>query len=124
MLLALLFAAQADTHVPVYAKDPQFTKAPFEGLERLYVDPATTVAQVKPLAAAPAGERSPDPAGTGAVVYTNPMGQWAELSVNGVKVGTIGAFATCHLAGFGAGWYQVDAWVSTGLTRHWAVEVK
>lgn len=125
MVLALLLSlAAADTHVPMYVKDPQYTKAPFEGLERLYVDPAATVAQVKPLASRPAGERVADKPGTGTLVYTNPMNQWAELTINGTKVGTIGPYATCNLAGFGAGWYQVDAWVSTGLTRHFAVEVK
>ncbi len=119
-----LSLAHADTHVPMFVKDPQYTKAPFEGMERLYVDPATTVAQVKPLAARPTGERVLDQPGTGKLVFTNPLNQWAELTVNGVKLGTIGPFATCNLEGFGAGWYQVDAWVTTGLTRHFAVEVK
>lgn len=125
MLLALLLSfAAADTHIPVYVKDPQYTKAPFEGLERLYVDPAATAAQVKPQASRPSGERVADAPGTGTIVFTNPLSQWAELTVNGTKIGTIGPYATCHLEGFGAGWYQVDAWVSTGLTRHFAVEVK
>lgn len=125
MLLTLLVGlATADSHVPTYVTDPSYTAAPFAGLERLFVDPATTAAQVAPKASRPPGESVKDPAGTGAVVFTNPLNQWGELSLNGTKVGTIGPFATCKLQGFATGWYAVDVAVSTGLTRHFAVEVK
>ncbi len=124
MLFALLLAAaNADSHIATFVADPQYTKAPFAGLERLYVDPAITVGQVKPLAAKPAAESIKDVPATHSLVFTNPMNQWGELVVNGTKVGTIGPFATCHLEGFGGGWYQVDVEVSTGLARHFSVQV-
>lgn len=124
MLFALLLsAAQAAPHVPTFAADPAYTKAPFAGLERLYVDPAITVGQVKPLAAKPAAEAVMDAPAARSLVFTNPLNQWGELTVNGTKVGTIGPFATCHLEGFGGGWYQVDVEVTTGLARHFSVQV-
>jgi hypothetical protein len=125
MLLSLFLSfAAADSHVPTFVRDPAVTPAPFAGMERLYVDPATAAGQAKPVGERPGGESATDPPAAGSLVFTNPMNQWAELSVNGTKVGTLGAFATCHLDGFAAGWYAVDVGVSTGLTRHFAVEVK
>ena len=129
-MLTLLFAAStawADNNVTTFITDPQYTVAPFAGLERLYVDPAQSAGQVKPLANKPAVESVPDNAAAGAaksqLVFTNPMSQWGEVTVGGLKIGTIGPFATMRLDGLGAGWYQVDVWVATGLTRHFAVEV-
>lgn len=125
MLLSLLVSfALADSHVHTFVTDPAYTKAPFAGLERLYVDPATTVAQVKPLAAKPAGERVQDAPGTRTVVFTNPMSAFGEVALNGTSVGTVGPFATLRLEGFAAGWYQLDVTVTSGFSRHFAVEVK
>lgn len=125
MLLPLLASfALADSHVATFVTDPAYTKAPFAGLERLYVDPATTVAQVKPLTAKPSAERVPDAPGTHTVVFTNPMSAFGEVTVNGTKVGTVGPFATVHLEGFAAGWYQLDVTMTSGFARHFAVEVK
>jgi hypothetical protein len=125
MLVSLLVTlAAADSHVPTFKKDPAYTPAPFAGLERLYVDPATTVSQVAPQATRPAGESVKDVPEAGSLAFTNPLNQWGELTVNGTPVGTIGPFVTCHLAGFRPGWYAVGVGVTTGFTRHFAVEVK
>ncbi len=126
LLLVSLFLgpASAESHVPTFVTNPAYSKAPFAGLERVYVDPVTTAAQVRPKAERPAGEAVKDAAVAGAVRFTNPLMQWGELSVNGTKIGTIGPFATCTLEGFAAGWYAVDVGVTTGLVRHFAVEVK
>lgn len=125
MLLPLLIGlASADLHVPTFVNDPSYTPAPFAGMERLYVDPATTASQLAPKAERPAGQMVKDPAGVRTIVITNPLMQWAEMSVNGTKVGTMGPFATAKLEGFAPGWYSVDLWVTTGLTRKFAVEVK
>ena len=125
MLLPILVSvALADKNVATFVTDPEYTKAPFAGLERLYVDPATTTAQLKPQAEKPRAESVVDTPGAGSLEFTNPMAQWGELSVNGTKVGTIGPFATAHLAGFAAGWYAVDVNVPTGYARHFAVQVK
>lgn len=124
MLLLLASIALADNVVPTFVVDPAYTDAPFAGMEQLFVDPAVVSPQLKPAAAAPAGEKLITPAGKGSLDFTNPMSQWAELSVNGLKIGIIGPYASCRLQGLGAGWYSVDATVSTGFTRHFAVEVK
>jgi hypothetical protein len=129
MLLLLASLALADKNVHTFVNDPQYTPPPFAGLERLYIDPATTAAQVKPAADRPAGERVVDAPGTGSMVFTNPMSQWGEVTLRGatepgLKIGTIGPFATMKLDGFQAGFYTVDVWVTTGLTRHFVVEVK
>lgn len=124
MLLAFLLGlAHADPHVATFVTDPAYTKAPFAGLERLYVDPAITVGQVQPLAAKPAGEAIKDAPASRSLVFTNPLNQWGEMAVNGTKVGTIGPFATCRLEGFAGGWYLVDVEMSTGFTRHFSVQV-
>ncbi|MBM4366669.1 MAG: hypothetical protein FJ102_10680 [Deltaproteobacteria bacterium] len=123
MLVLLLSLALADNHTTTFAIDPQYTDPPFAGLERLYVDPAQSAAQIKPVASRPAVEGVKDVPGKGQLVYTNPMSQWGEVTVNGLKIGTIGPFATMTLDGIAPGWYQVDVWVATGLTRRFAVEV-
>ena len=123
-MIALFAAiALANPQVKTFEADRQYTAAPFAGLERLYVDPATTVGLVAALPAAPAGEHVLDAPGHGQLVFTNPMSNWGEVTVGGVKIGTIGPYATMTLDGFAPGFYAVDVGVSTGLTRHFAVEV-
>jgi len=125
MLLPLVVSfAFADKNVHTFVNDPEYTKAPFAGLERLYVDPATTVAQVKPMASRPAAEKVKDAPGTHQVVFTNPMSAFGEVALNGTTVGTLGPFATIHLEGFAAGWYQLDVTMTSGFSRHFAIEVK
>lgn len=125
MLLPLLVSfALADKNTAIFVNDPQYTQAPFAGLERLYVDPATTVGQVKPLATAPKAEHTKDAPGAHTVVFTNPMSAFGEVALNGTKIGTVGPFATVHLDGFAPGWYQLDVTMTSGFSRHFAVEVK
>ena len=123
-MLALFAAlAFARPQVQTFQVDRQYTPAPFAGLERLYVDPATTTAMLHGSATPVAGEHVLDAPGHGQLVFTNPMSNWGEVTVGGVKIGTIGPYATMTLDGFGVGFYAVDVGVSTGLTRHFSVEV-
>lgn len=124
MLVLIASFALASNNVPTFVVNPGYTKPPFAGMEQLFVDPAATLAQLKPMAERPAGEKPADAPGTGKLVFTNPMSQWAELTVNGIKVGIIGPYATCTFDGLGTGWYTLDAKVSTGFARTFAIEVK
>lgn len=124
MLVLIASVALAANHVQTFVIDPSYTKPPFAGMEQLFVDPAATQAQLKPMAERPAGEKVVDAPGAGKLVFTNPMSQWAEVTVNGIKVGIIGPYATCTFDGMGAGWYALEAKVSTGFARTFAVEVK
>lgn len=124
-MLTLLFSlALADNNVTTFVTDPQYTPPPFAGLERLYVDPAQTLPLLKPEAQRPVGETVLDAPGQGQLVFTNPMSQWGEVTVSGQKLGTIGPFATMRLDGATPGHYLVSVWIPTGLTRHFAVEVR
>ena len=122
MLIASV--ALAANHVQTFVVDPAYTKPPFAGMEQLFVDPAATQAQLKPLAERPTAEKVADTPGVGKLIFTNPMSQWAEVTLNGIKVGIIGPYATCTFDGVGAGWYTLEAKVSTGFARTFAVEVK
>lgn len=124
MLVLIASLALASNHVPTFVIDPSFTKPPFAGMEQLYVDPTATQAQLKPVADRPTGEKAADAPGVGKLVFTNPMSQWAEITVNGVKIGILGPYGTCTFDGIGAGWYTLEAKVSTGFARTFAVEVK
>lgn len=128
MLALLPFVGLAfATHVTTYDVNNRWTKPPFSGLESLVVDPAVAIEQIKPV-------RAPLPAdveevenlavkGDKALAFTNPMSSWAEVSVNGLPIGTIGPYSTMRLEGLKIGTYTVQLQVPTGRARTFAVRV-
>jgi hypothetical protein len=122
MWLLLAAAAFAANNSTTFVVDPAYTKPPFGGMEQLFVEPATVQGQLKPFDAAQPGEKVKDAPAPGAIVFTNPMSQWGELTVNGVKIGIIGPYATCKLEGVTAGWYKLEVKVPTGFARTFAVQ--
>jgi hypothetical protein len=123
MFLTLIGVALA-THVPTFAIDPLYTKAPFAGFEALVVEPSVAIPQMKQVAApGPRLERVANgaEAGANAVVFTNPANNWAELSLGGVKVGNIGPYATVRMEGVPRGSYELSLAFTTGYVRSFLV---
>ena len=94
--MLLLVSSAFALHTKVFDPDPALTRAPLAGLEQLYVDPATT--RILPLPGRPAGPAevyaNAVPPGDPALVFTNPLTYWGELTVNGTTVGILGPYAT------------------------------
>jgi outer membrane protein OmpA-like peptidoglycan-associated protein len=122
-LIGLAFA----THVTTYDTNVKWTKPPFSGLESLSVDPAVVVSQIKPI-------RPPLPAdievvpnlatrGEEALVFTNPMSQWSELTLNGLQIGIIGPYATMRLEGLKSGLYEISLEPPTHRVRNFSVRI-
>jgi outer membrane protein OmpA-like peptidoglycan-associated protein len=120
MLFALASLALA-THVKTFDIDPNYTKAPFSGLESLVVDPAVAVGQLKPSTGPFPATAEVIPGRTrvkdNALVFTNPTQTWADMSVNGLLVGTIGPYATARFEGLAPGQYHVSLKLPTGFVR-------
>lgn len=123
MILLLASLSFAANHVHTYVIDPAYTPAPFAGLERLEVDPVATAVALKPLAEKPSADVIADKPGHGQLVFTNAMSNWAVVSINDQRIGTIGPYATMTLDGIAPGWYSVKTDVPTGFSRTFAVEV-
>lgn len=127
MLSLLLVCLAHATHITTYEPDVMRTKAPFGGMESLVVDPKPFLEQLEPLKAPPGPgvERYANgPGGSPSVlVFTNPMSNWAWLTINGTKVGTINPFGTITMEGVKPGWYQLDLAEPTGWVRWTAVYV-
>lgn len=129
MLALLPFIGLAlATHVTTYDVNVRWTKPPFSGLESLVVDPAVAIQQLQPV-------RPPLPAdveevenlavkGDRAIVFTNPMSSWADISLNGLLIGTIGPYSTTRLEGLKLGLYTIKLKVPTGRERTFAVRVQ
>lgn len=123
MFLTLISVALA-THVPTFALDPLYTKAPFAGFEALVVEPSVAIPQMKSVAAPSArSERVANgaEAGANAVVFTNPANNWADLTLGGVKVGSIGPYATVRMDGVPRGTYELNLVFTTGYVRSFVV---
>lgn len=123
MFLTLISVALA-THVPTFALDPLYTKAPFAGFEALVVEPSVAIPQMKAVAAPSArAERVANgaEAGANAVVFTNPANNWADLTLGGVKVGSIGPYATVRMDGVPRGTYELSLAFNTGYVRSFVV---
>jgi outer membrane protein OmpA-like peptidoglycan-associated protein len=127
MLLSLLISAAYATHVPTYEQDNLRTTGPLAGMESLVVEPAAFLKEVKPLANPPGAgvEKLKNEAGDAPDIlkFTNPMSNWAWVTVNGIKVGTINPYGTITFTGLPSGWYQLDLAQPTGFVRHFAVRV-
>lgn len=124
ILLLLSHLAFADKNVTTFITDPNYTGAPFAGMESLYVDPTTTQAQLKPLADRPTGEKVADVPGKGTLEFTNPMSYFGDVTVNGVKIGTLGPYATFHFSGMAPGWYSITMAMPNGFSRTFAQQVQ
>lgn len=126
MLISLVGLALA-THVTTYDVNVTWTKAPFSGLESLSVDPAAVVKQLEPIKAPlpVTVEEVPNLAikGDNALVFTNPMMSWANLTLNDMPIGEIGPYATMRLEGLKPGVYKVGLLVPTQWKRDFAVRV-
>jgi len=130
MLLALLApgflgAALAGSHVPTFAVDQRYTPAPFAGMEKLVVEPAQALAQIKPLSAplADTVERVRNGAapGVNSIVFTNPTSNWADLTLGGVVIGEIGPYNTITFDGVPRGNWQLDLRFASGFVRSFVV---
>jgi outer membrane protein OmpA-like peptidoglycan-associated protein len=115
------------THVTTFDVNPNWTKAPFSGLESLSVDPAVVVTQLKPI-------KPPLPAdvepvanlaakGEQALMFTNPMSQWSDLKLNGLPIGILGPYATMRLDGLKAGLYEITLEPPNHRIRSFAVRI-
>lgn len=128
MLALLLIASSQATHVTTYEQDNLRTTGVFAGMESLIVDPAAAIPALTPLSAPPTGavQRVANEKGGSAsvLVFTNPASNWAWLSINGTRMGTINPYGTITVQGMKPGWYTIDLAFPTGFVRHLAVEVK
>jgi outer membrane protein OmpA-like peptidoglycan-associated protein len=126
MLISLIALASA-ARVNTYDVDTEYTKGQFAGLESLVVDPAAAVKTIQPAQAPfPAtAERTRNEAAPGdnALVFTNPTSTFAEYSVNGTVIGTIGPFATARLEGLQHGMYDLGLKLPTGYRRDFVVRL-
>jgi outer membrane protein OmpA-like peptidoglycan-associated protein len=126
MLFSLVGFAFA-THVTTFDVNVRWTPPPFSGLESLVVDPAKAVDQIEPLKGPlpPETERVANLAvkGERALVFTNPMSTWADLTVNGLPIGIIGPYATMRLDGVKNGLYAVALRTPTLFVRTFSVRV-
>ena len=125
-ILTLVGLASA-THVTTYDVNVKWTKAPFAGLESVVVDPVAFAAQLQPLAALPASAEPVEnlaAKGDPALVFTNPLSSWADLTLNGQVVGIIGPYATMRLEGLEPGAYALGLQVPTGRARTFGVVLK
>ncbi len=123
MLLTLASFALA-THVETFVVDPAHTKGRYAGLEKLVIDPAATT--LTPAASQPKGHLTPNAAAAGekALAFTNPMSAWGWVEINGVRIGTVGPYATFRVSDTSPGWYGVSVQVDTGYRAFYAIEVK
>lgn len=123
LLVGLAFA----THVTTYDVNARWTKAPFSGLESLVVDPEVVLGQLQPLKLPlPADVEEVAnlaPKGEHALVFTNPMASWAEVSLNGLPIGTVGPYATMRLEGVKFGPYTLALKSPTLHVRTFAIRV-
>jgi len=126
MLFSLVGFAFA-THVSTFDVNARWTPPPFSGLESLVVDPAKAVDQLEPLKGPlpPEAEAVANLAvkGERALVFTNPMSTWADLTVNGLPIGIIGPYATMRLEGVKNGLYTLALRTPTLFVRTFSVRV-
>ena len=125
-LLSALNLAWA-THVTTYDVNVSWTKAPFSGMESLVVEPGKFIQELRPAVGPTPPLAEPTPnlavAGEKALVFTNPMSNWANVEINGQAVGTIGPYTTMRIDGVRAGNYLIQLQVPTMHERTFAVRV-
>lgn len=125
-LLTLVGLASA-THVTTFDVNVKWTDPPFSGMESLVVDPAVLLQNLEPVRGTfdPAAERFENeaPRGERALQFTNPMMSWAEVTLNGTPVGTLGPYSTLRLEGVRYGAYTLTLKVPSGFARTFAVKV-
>ena len=131
-LLFCLTANAKDTTVPLrpltYPLDGKLSDAPIAHFRKLYVDPATFVASLKPSAppSVPAAATANTPGGvsataintppTGNLLVLNDRGSPADVAINGTKVGQIGPSVYGVVGPVPSGTYQVTITWSNGLS--------
>lgn len=127
LLLTLLHLAFA-THVTTYEVDKGWTGAPVAGFRSLYTEPASVVSMLKPQvfegqvpAERYANEALP---GQRALVFTNPLSQMADVTINGVKIGVAHPYATIKIDGVRAGDYLIQLATANLQTRSYVVRVQ
>lgn len=123
VLLALLPAASA-THVQTFEVDPLYTKAPWSGLEQLIVDPAQTKIVPRSAPIATNNDVYKNQGDSRTLGFTNPTSTWAWITINDVKIGTIGPYAVMKLEGMSPGWYTIVLDLPTGAVMRYAVQVE
>ena len=122
-LLAVPALAQDDgaAAVPLrpltYPKDTKLTAPPVANFRKLFVDPATFAAGLKP-DAPPASSAAPGslPA-TGTLLVTNDRMSQAQVAINDVKVGVIGPMTIGSVSPVRSGSYRVTITWLNGFSQ-------
>lgn len=105
-----------------YSLDPKLSAGPIANFLELYVDPESFVRDLKaakpPTAAAPAVETPAATAvntpPTGLLLVLNDRGSWADVSVNGAKVGKIGPHIYGVIGPVPSGTYELSLSYANG----------
>ena len=132
ILLLGLPASASDSSVPLrpltYPLDGKLSEGPIAHFRSLYVDPATFVAGLKPVAppTAPARAAANTPGGvastaintppTGDLLVLNDRGSPGEVAINGEKVGQIGPYVYGVVGPVPSGSYAVTITWPNGLS--------
>lgn len=132
-LLIVLGAAQASStglRPDVFPVDPALTWLGIENFRKLYVDPATFAKTLTPtalpqlpaairlegLSDGPAISTGPSFPPTAALVLPNERNGWAEVAVNGARVGVIGPLTVGAIHNVRSGAYSVTMTYADGFT--------
>lgn len=125
-LLSLVGLALA-THVTTFDTNPGWTDAPFSGMESVAVDPVAFARDLQPahgpFPADAEPRRSEGALGEKALVFTNPMSNWAKMTINGTFVGILPPYAQSRLEGVRPGNYVVTLEIPTARVRTFVVKV-
>jgi hypothetical protein len=132
-LLIVLGAAQASSTAlrpEVFPVNPALTWLGIENFRKLYVDPATFAKTLTPtalpqlpatirlegLSDGPAISTGPSFPPTAALVLPNERNGWAEVAVNGTRVGVIGPLTVGAIHNVKSGTYSVTMTYADGFT--------
>jgi outer membrane protein OmpA-like peptidoglycan-associated protein len=125
-LLSLVGLALA-THVTTFDTNPGWTDPPFSGMESVAVDPVAFAKDLQPahgpFPADAEPRRSEGALGEKALVFTNPMSNWAKMSINGTFVGILPPYAQSRLEGVRPGNYVVSLETPAARVRTFVVKV-
>jgi hypothetical protein len=109
LFLSFFLAAEEPVLRPdTYTVNPRFSTGPIENFRDIYVDPAQTPAQLKPVEAQ---------TGTSDLSILNDFMGWGEVTVGGTKIGTIDSLTTGVIHGVPAGTYEVVLRYSNGFEK-------
>lgn len=111
-----------------YPVDTKLSTGGIENFRSLFVDPATVGANLKPKGtlavrhSAPAGATGVTSPGAAALPILNTMSSFAEVSVNGTRIGVIGPLTNGAIHGLQSGVYEVTFKAENKFERVVSVE--